>query len=75
MNCVDNVYCFWQDSSFLYYFGINQLGVVGVLDVDFGEVFLFVFEMIVEYVVWMGLQFGLSDFKILLGIEQVLFVE
>ena len=34
MNYADNGYHFRQDSSFLYYFGIDFPGLVGVLDVD-----------------------------------------
>ncbi len=75
MNCADNVYRFRQDSSFLYYFGINQPGVAGVLDADSGEALLFAPEMTVEHVVWMGPQPGLSDLKTLSGTEQALPVE
>lgn len=75
MNCADNIYPFRQDSSFLYYFGINQPGVTGILDADSGESLLFAPEMTVEHVVWMGPQPSLSDLKTLSGTDKALPVE
>ena len=37
MNYKDNVYHFRQDSSFLYYFGLNKAGLAGVVDFDEGN--------------------------------------
>ena len=34
MNYADNPYPFRQDSSFLYYFGIDSPGLAGLIDVD-----------------------------------------
>ena len=39
MNYADNPYHFKQDSSFLYYFGLDQPGLAGVIDADSGETF------------------------------------
>ncbi|MEQ8703989.1 MAG: aminopeptidase P family protein [Phaeodactylibacter sp.] len=72
MNCADNVYPFRQDSSFLYYFGINQPGLTGILDADSGKALLFAPEMTVEHVVWMGPQPGLKDLQALSGTDQAL---
>jgi hypothetical protein len=36
MNYADNCYPFRQDSSFLYYFGLNQPDLAAVIDVDEG---------------------------------------
>lgn len=72
INCADNVYPFRQDSSFLYYFGINQPGMAGVIDADSGEALLFAPEITVEHVVWMGPQPGLKDLNALSGTDQAL---
>ena len=34
MNYADNTYHFRQDSTFLYYFGIDRADLVGVIDAD-----------------------------------------
>jgi len=34
INYTDNVYPFRQDSTFLYYFGLDQAGLAGLIDVD-----------------------------------------
>ena len=37
-NYLNNAYYFRQDSSFLYYFGLNTPALVGLIDADSGEV-------------------------------------
>ncbi len=54
MNYTDNTYHFRQDSTFLYYFGINQASLAGVIDVDSGESILFGDDYSVEMIVWTG---------------------
>ena len=39
-NYLNNAYYFRQDSSFLYYFGLNTPALVGLIDADSGEVAL-----------------------------------
>ena len=41
MNYADNTYHFRQDSTFLYYFGINAPGLYAVLDLDSGNDIIF----------------------------------
>ena len=43
-----------QDSSFLYFFGQHRDGLVGVIDVDNDEEWLFGDDIDVEDIVWMG---------------------
>ena len=38
MNCADNPYPFRQDSSFLYFFGLDDPGLAAVIDIDTGAV-------------------------------------
>ena len=43
-----------QDSTFLYYFGHHRDGLVGVIDIDNDEEWLFGDDIDVEDIVWMG---------------------
>lgn len=54
MNYLDNAYPFRQDSTFLYYFGLNRPELAGVIDVDSGEAVVYGDEFTVEHIVWMG---------------------
>ena len=54
MNYPDNCYPFRQDSSFLYYFGLDQPELAAVIDVDTGETTIFADELTIDHIVWMG---------------------
>jgi len=54
MNYTDNTYHFRQDSTFLYYFGLSQASLNGIIDADTGECILFGDELTVEMIVWTG---------------------
>lgn len=54
MNYADNPYHFRQDSTFLYYFGLNQPDLAAVIDIDAGTTTVFGDELTIDYVVWMG---------------------
>ncbi|WP_297707647.1 aminopeptidase P family protein [uncultured Eudoraea sp.] len=56
MNFTDNTFHFRQDSSFLYFFGLNLPNLVGILDCDSGEEFIFGNDYTVIDFVWMGPQ-------------------
>ena len=56
MNFKDNTFHFRQDSSFLYFFGLNIPNLVGILDCDSGEEMIFGNDYTVEDFVWMGPQ-------------------
>lgn len=53
-NYPGNVYKFRQDSCFLYYFGLHRNGLVGVLDADSGDEYLFGDDIDIEDIVWFG---------------------
>jgi len=69
MNYADNTYHFRQDSSFLYYFGLNTAGLTGIVDVDEGNDYIFGNDLTVEDFVWMGYQPALKDQAQKAGIE------
>ncbi len=47
-------YPFRQDSSFLYYFGLNRDGLVGVIDIDGDREMLIGDDIDIEDIVWFG---------------------
>lgn len=54
-NYPNNAYApFRQDSSFLYYFGLQETGLIGVIDADSGEEWLLGDDVDVEDIVWYG---------------------
>ncbi len=69
MNYTDNTYHFRQDSSFLYYFGLNTAGLTGIVDVDEGKDYIFGNDLTVEDFVWMGYQPSLKEQAQKAGIE------
>ncbi|MBN2698437.1 MAG: aminopeptidase P family protein [Bacteroidales bacterium] len=56
MNYSDNTYPFRQDSSFLYYFGLELPGLTSIMDVDEGKDILFGDDLSIDDIVWMGKQ-------------------
>ena len=54
MNYADNCYAFRQDSTFLYYFGLDQAEVAAVIDLDAGTTTIFGDELTIDHIVWMG---------------------
>ena len=60
-NYPDNTYSFRQDSSFLYYFGLQEPGLAAVMDLDDGSDCLFGNESTMSDIIWMGQQPSMSD--------------
>ncbi|MEN2427189.1 aminopeptidase P family protein [Chromobacterium vaccinii] len=54
MNYHDNTLPFVQDSSFRYFFGLNEPGLAGAIDADSGEAVLFGNDPDVADIVWTG---------------------
>ncbi|MFC3532083.1 aminopeptidase P N-terminal domain-containing protein [Vogesella facilis] len=54
MNYRDNIFPFVQDSSFRYFFGLNEPGLAGVIDTASGEATLFGNDPEVADIVWTG---------------------
>ena len=53
-NYAGNTYRYRQDSSFLYFFGQQREGLVGVIDVDNDEEYLFGNDIDIDDIVWFG---------------------
>jgi Xaa-Pro aminopeptidase len=69
MNYPGNIYRFRQDSSFLYYWGIDKPNLAAVIDIDEGKEFLFGHDLTVDEVVWMGPQPKLKDWGARIGVK------
>jgi Xaa-Pro aminopeptidase len=54
MNYPQNVYHFRQDSTFLYFFGIDEPGLAAVIDIDSGKEIIFGNDVDIEDVIWTG---------------------
>lgn len=54
MNYLDNTYNFRQDSTFLYYFGLDHPGLVGIIDLDNNKEYIFGNDLTIDDIVWMG---------------------
>ena len=59
-----------QDSSFLYYFGQHRDGLVGVIDIDNDEEWLFGDDIDVEDIVWMGFTPSVGDLAAEVGVKK-----
>jgi Xaa-Pro aminopeptidase len=56
INFKDNWYHFRQDSSFLYFFGINLPGLTATINCDTGEETIYGDELSIDHIVWTGPQ-------------------
>lgn len=70
MNYEDNIYHFRQDSTFLYYVGIDVAHVAAIIDVDENKTILFGNDLSVEYIVWMGVQPTMRELADKSGVEE-----
>ena len=69
MNYADNTYSFRQDSSFLYYFGLDIPNMAAIIDVDDDKEILFGYEYTIEDIVWTGPQHKLQELAEQIGIS------
>ena len=61
MNYKDNTYHYRQDSSFLYFFGLNYTGLNAIIDIDENKEIIFGNELTIDDIVWMGFQPKIKD--------------
>ena len=61
MNYADNQYPFRQDSSFLYFFGLDCPGLTAVIDIDQGTEYMFGDDLTVDDIIWTGPQPALKE--------------
>jgi Xaa-Pro aminopeptidase len=61
MNYPDNPYPFRQDSSFLYYFGLDAPHLAGLIDIDQNQECIFGDDLTVDDIIWLGPQPTLQE--------------
>ncbi|MCD8174169.1 MAG: aminopeptidase P family protein [Alistipes sp.] len=80
VNYPNNVYHFRQDSTFLYFFGLNLPSMAAVIDIDSGEEIMFADDLSMDDIIWTGPQptvaelaarCGVSDTRPLAKIDEV----
>ena len=69
MNYPANTYHFRQDSNFLYYFGLNQPDLAGVIDIDEGKDLIFGNDLDIDDIIWMGFQPTMKERAATAGVE------
>lgn len=68
-NFVDNWYHFRQDSTFLYYFGIDLPDLMAVIDCDGGKDYIIGDDLTIDHIVWTGPQPTISDLASQVGVS------
>ncbi|MBX2817465.1 MAG: aminopeptidase P N-terminal domain-containing protein [Saprospiraceae bacterium] len=68
-NYQDNYYHFRQDSSFLYYAGLDLPDMALILDISTGKSMLYGHEVTIQDVVWTGWQPSLAELSESVGID------
>jgi Xaa-Pro aminopeptidase len=71
INYKDNFYSFRQDSTFLYFFGIDRPGIMAVIDIDNDREILFGDDLSIEQMVWTGFQDSLESMSQKTGMSLV----
>ncbi|MGC3977045.1 MAG: aminopeptidase P family protein [Paludibacteraceae bacterium] len=69
INYEDNTYFFRQDSTFLYYFGLNKPGLVALIDVDKDKEYIFGDDATIDLIVWTGSQPKLETLAERVGVK------
>jgi Xaa-Pro aminopeptidase len=72
MNYTDNHFRFRQDSSFLYFFGLNKPDLAAIIDVDNDQEIIFGNTASLDDIIWTGASPALSDLASKVGINTVL---
>ncbi|MFZ1750934.1 MAG: aminopeptidase P N-terminal domain-containing protein, partial [Saprospiraceae bacterium] len=72
MNYRDNTYRFRQDSTFLYYFGIDVPGLAAIIDAYGGDEVIFGNELTIDDVVWTGTLPTIDEMANKCGVSKVM---
>src|SRR5512135_3934097 len=71
-NYADNTLPFRQDSSFLYFWGLDSPDLAATLDVDEGTETIYGHDFTVDEIVWRGPQPKLADRATAVGVREAL---
>lgn len=64
-----NTYAFRQDSNFLYFFGLDLYNLVGVMDVDHDQDYIFGNDVDMDDIIWMGPQPSMKELGEKVGVK------
>jgi Xaa-Pro aminopeptidase len=64
-----NQYHFRQDSTFLYFFGLDHAGLAGVVDLDSGEDWIFGNDVDMDDIIWMGVLPSIKELAAQVGVN------
>jgi len=70
MNYADNPFPFRQDSSFLYYFGVDQPGFAAIIDFDADRTVLFGDDISLDDIVWTGVLPSVAELAARAAVEE-----
>ncbi|MDV3506361.1 Xaa-Pro aminopeptidase [Elizabethkingia anophelis] len=70
INFEHNPYYFRQDSTFLYYFGIQEPRIAAIIDIDENKTIIFGDELSIDDIVWMGRQETLKEKSLKAGVQE-----
>jgi Xaa-Pro aminopeptidase len=65
-----NPYHFRQDSTFLYFFGLDHPGLAGVIDLDSGEDWIFGNDVDMDDIIWMGVLPSIAELAAGVGVTR-----
>ena len=68
-NYKDNTYWFRQDSTFLYFFGLQREDMVGVLDCETGKDYIFANDYDIDDIIWTGPLPSVKELAASVGVE------
>ena len=69
MNYADNTYHFRQDSTFLYYFGVDHAGFAAIIDLDEDRTLVFADDLTIDAIVWTGILPSVAELAAAGGVE------
>jgi Xaa-Pro aminopeptidase len=72
MNYASNTYNFRQDSSFLYFFGLDFPLLAAVVDVDENKEIVFGNDVGIEDIIWMGYQPSIKERAMKVGVKETM---
>lgn len=70
MNYAGNTYKYRQDSSFLYFFGLDFPGLTAIIDFDSGEEIIFGDDVDIDDIIWMGPQVPIKENAAKVGVNK-----
>lgn len=70
INFADNCYPFRQDSSFLYYWGLDTPGLAAIIDIENDIEIIFGIDYTTNDIIWMGPQLSLMEQAAACGVNE-----